>query len=59
MEDLVVAYDINPKWIVQHFGVSLELAEKAVNYLYESSYFHDHMVEDITEALERVEADNG
>ena len=59
MEDPIVAYDIHPKWIVQHFGVSLELAEKAVNYLYESSYFHDHMVEHITEALERVEANNG
>ena len=59
MEEPIVAYDIHPKWIAQHFDVSLELAEKAVNYLYESSYFHDHMVEDITEALERVEADNG
>ena len=47
-----VAYDINPKWIAKHFGVSLDKAQQAVEYLYESEYFHDHIIEDIQEALE-------
>lgn len=47
-----VAYDINPKWVAKHFNVSLDKAQQAVEYLYESEYFHDHIIEDIQEALE-------
>ena len=47
-----VAYDINPKWVAKYFNVSLDKAQQAVEYLYESEYFHDHIIEDIQEALE-------
>ena len=46
-----VAYDINPKWVAKYFNVSLDKAQQAVEYLYESEYFHDHIIEDIQEAL--------
>ena len=46
-----VAYDINPKWIAQMFDVSEDKAQQAVELLYESEYFHEHMCDAIEEAL--------
>jgi len=53
------AYDINSEWVSEYFNISKGKAEAAVEWLYESNFFHDHIIEDLSEALEALDTMEG
>lgn len=52
-------YDINPHWVASYFETNLDDAMEAIAWLYDSDFFHDHLVIDIAGALETIQNRRG
>lgn len=50
-----LSISIGVNWVAETLNISLDKAKKVVDTLYESEYFHDHIVEHLVEALEQVD----